>query len=98
MDIAVFIDVASGMIHGVAAVESSSGIEAVAEVQAFEDIEAGPATATGGHGAGVENSGGIAAVHDLVEALDGCFEKAVDVVRAGELEERTQDLRRGERV
>lgn len=54
--------------------------------------EAGAAAAAGGHGGGVEDGGGVAAVEDLVEALDDGFEEAVDAVGAGELEEGAEDL------
>lgn len=98
MDIAVFVNVAGRMIDGIATVEGSDGVEAVAEIQVLEDIEASSATATGGHGAGVEDSSSVTAVHDLVEALDDSFEETVNMVGAGELEKRAKDLRGGELV
>jgi hypothetical protein len=49
--------------------------------------EACASTAASGHGCGVENGCCIAAVEDLVEAFDDCFEEAVDLVWTGELKE-----------
>lgn len=55
-------------------------------------------TASRSHGGGVEHSGGVAAIKNLVEALDDRFQEAVDAVRARELEEGAQDLGRAEVV
>ena len=52
----------------------------------------GAAATTCAHSSGVEYSSCVAAVEDLMKALDDCFEEAIDAVRAGELEERAQDL------
>lgn len=98
MYVAVFVDVTGRVIHGVAPVEGSSSIEPVAKVQALEDVKARSTTATGGHCASVEDRGGVAAVHDLMKALDNCFEEPIDVVGAGELEKRAEDLWGGERI
>jgi hypothetical protein len=49
------------------------------------------------HGCGVENSCCIAAVEDLMEAFHDCFEEAVDLVWASELEEGAENLRGAER-
>jgi len=68
---------------------------AVVEEQRFAlaaEGGAGAAPAASGHGGGVEDGSGVAAVEDGVEALDDGFEEAVDAVGAGELEEGAEDL------
>lgn len=67
-------------------------VRGLAELVGAERLEARAASAAGGHGAGVEDRGGVAAVHDLVEALDHGFEETVDAVGTGDLQEGAEDL------
>lgn len=75
-----------GFVAGVGAVQRFQGA-------AGATCEAGASATAGGHCGGVEDGSGVSSVENLVEALDGGFEEAVDLVGAGELEEGAEDLR-----
>jgi hypothetical protein len=66
------------------------------ELHVAEMVKASAATSTCCHGAGVENGSRVAAVHDLMQALDHRFKKAIDTIRPRQLEKGAKYLRRGE--
>ena len=74
-----------GFVAGVGAVQRLQGA-------AGATCEAGASATAGGHCGSIEDGSGVSSVENLVEAFDGGFEEAVDLVGTGELKKGAKDL------